>query len=72
VDVFHPFQIDFLILIGNDANRFVALRIWLDCCNGFVRQRLNLDEPLRREARLDDRLATVAVADVVGMILNAR
>src|ERR1035441_6428330 len=69
VDVFHPFQIDLLILIGNDANRFVALRVWLDCRDCLFRQRLNFDEPLRRKPWLDSSLAAVAVAHVVRVVL---
>jgi hypothetical protein len=38
--------------------------------DGLLGQRLNLDEPLRGEARLDHGLAAVAVADVVGVVLD--
>jgi len=38
---------------------------------GLVGERLNLHKPLRREARLDDRLAAVAMADVVDVVLDA-
>ena len=43
----------------------------LDGGDGFLGQRLNLDEPLRGEARLDDGFAAVAVAHVVGVVLDA-
>ena len=43
----------------------------LDSFDGLVGQRLNLDEPLRGEARLDGCLAAVAVAHVIGVVLDA-
>ncbi len=52
-------------MLGCDAD--VAL---LDSFDGAVGEGLNFDEPLRGKARLDDGLAAVAVADVVGVVLD--
>ena len=71
VDVLHPVEVGLLVLLRREADGFVALRVGLDGGDGFLGQRLNLDEPLRREARLNDGLAAVAVADVVGVVLDA-
>ena len=43
----------------------------LDGCDGFVGEGLNLDEPLRGEARLDHGFAAIAVADVIDVVLDA-
>ena len=40
--------------------------------NGLVRERLNLDEPLQRQPRLHHRLAAVAMAHVVDVVLDPR
>src|ERR1035437_1168988 len=66
VDILHPLEVGLLVHLRRKANVLLA-----DGCFGLVSQRLNLDEPLCREARLDDRLASVAVADVVDVVLDA-
>ena len=71
VNVLHPLQVHLFVLLGNDANGLVAVCVGLHGCDGLVGERLNLDEPLRREARLHNRLAAVAVAHVVGVVLYA-
>ena len=71
VNVLHPLQVNLLVLLWNDANRFVALCIRSDCCNRFFGQRLNLDEPLGRKPRLHDSFAAVAVAYVIDVVLDA-
>ena len=70
VDVLHPFEVDLLVVLGREADGLVAVGVGLDGGNGLLGQRLNLDEPLRRKARLDHRLAAVAVAHVVGVVLD--
>src|SRR5208337_1646823 len=66
VNVLHPLEVGFLVHLRREADVFLA-----DGCFGFVCQRLNLDEPLRREARLDNRFAAVAMADVVDVVFDA-
>jgi hypothetical protein len=71
VDVVHPVEIDLFVIFGREANGLVAVGIGLDGGDGFLGKRLNLDEPLCGEARLDDGFAAVAVANVVGVVLDA-
>ena len=66
VNVLHPLEVGLLVHLRREADVLLA-----DGCLGLVGQRLNLDEPLRREARLDRRLAAVAVAHVVDVVLDA-
>src|ERR1035437_1304566 len=66
VDVLHPLEVSLLVHLRRKADVLLA-----DSLFGLVGQRLNLDEPLCREARLDDRLAAVAVADIVDVVLDA-
>ena len=42
----------------------------MDGLNGFLRQRLHVAEPLRRDQRLDSGLATLALTDRKRVILN--
>ena len=71
VYVLHPVEKGLLVLLGSEADGFLAVGPGLHGGDGFVRQRLNLDEPLRGKARLDHSFAAVAVADVVGVVLDA-
>ena len=66
VDVLHPLEVGLRILLRRELD--VAL---LDRRDGLVRQRLNLDEPLRRKPRLHHRLAAVALAHGVDVVLHA-
>ena len=70
VDVLHPVEVGLLVHLRRKADGLVAAGVGLDGGDGLVGERLNLDEPLRRKARLDNRLAAVAVADVVGVVLD--
>ncbi len=70
VDVLHPVEVGLLVLLGGELNGLFAIRVRLDGGDGFLGERLDLDEPLRGEARLDDGFAAVAVADVVGVVLD--
>ena len=63
------FEIGLLVLLRREVD--VCRCVGLTARDGLVGQRLNLDEPLRRKPRLDDRLAAVAVAHVVGVVLDA-
>jgi hypothetical protein len=56
VDVLHPVEVGLLVLLGREADGFVAVGVGLDGGDGLLGERLNLDEPLRGEARLDDGL----------------
>src|SRR5688572_2880791 len=64
-DVAHPAEIIVYPSLGNDAD--AAL---LDGSDRRFRQRLDLDEPLRREIWLDDRLAPVAFPERHPVIFN--
>ncbi len=66
VNVAHPLEIRFGVVLGDKLD--LAL---LDGCDGAVGQRLDLDEPLRRQARLDDGLAAVALAERHNVIFRA-
>ena len=70
VDVLHPVEVGLLVLLGGEADGLVAVGVGLDGGDGLGGQRLDLDEPLGGEARLDDGLAAVAMADVVGVVLD--
>ena len=78
VDVGHPLEVDLLVVLGREADGLVAVGIWLDGgdgelghgCAAVVRLFVDGDEPLRGEARLDDGFAAVAMADVVGVVLD--
>ena len=65
VDVAHPFVVGLAILLRCEAN--VA---FVDRGDGLFGERLNLDEPLGGEARLDHGLAAIALADGVGVIFH--
>ena len=58
VDVVHPVQIDRAVVLRNDRDLAA-----FNGCRARSASGLNLDEPLRRQPRLDDRSATVALAD---------
>ena len=63
VNVAHPFEISLLILLRRKADDARLHRL-----NRFVRQRLNLDEPLRGQPRLHHSFAAVALADGVHIV----
>ena len=58
VDVLHPVGVDLLEVRGDDPGPPFG-----DRCERALRQRLRPDEPLDAEARLDDGVALLAVAD---------
>jgi len=62
-DVFHPVQVDFLLVLGNDRNQPFAHH-----ANGRLGQRFHPAEPLGRNPRLDVGFAAVANPDGVGVI----
>ena len=66
VNVAHPLEVGFGVVLGNELD--VAV---LDHFDRAIRQRLNLHEPLRRQARLDDGLAAAAFAQRHNVILRA-
>ncbi len=66
------FEVDLLVLLREDANGFLAIRVRLHSGNRLVGKRLNLDEPLQGKPRLDDGFAAVAMADVVRVVLDSR
>ena len=65
VDVVHPLEIGLGPVRRDELDRAV-----LDDADGLVGERLDADEPLPREVRLDDVLAAVAVADGVVVVLD--
>ena len=65
VDVPHPLEVGLAILVRTDLD--VAL---LDGRDGLVGERLDLHKPLRRQARFDDVLRAVALADLVDVFLD--
>src|ERR1035437_10798372 len=67
VDVLHPLEVGLLVHLRRKAGVLLA-----DGLFGLVSQRLNLDEPLCREARLHDPLSSGAVAGGVYGGLDAR
>ena len=67
VDVAHPLEVGLRVLLRRKVD--VAL---FDRGNCLVGQRLNLDEPLRRKPRLNHRLAAVALADGVHVVLHCQ
>ena len=71
VDVLHPVEVGLLVLLRGEVDGLFAVRARLDGGDGFLGERLDLDEPLRGEARLDDGFAAVAVAYVVDVVLDA-
>src|ERR1035438_9111281 len=72
VDVLHPVEIGLLVFLGGEVDRLFSIRSRLDGGDGYIGEGLNLDEPLRGEARLYDGFAAVAVAYVADVILDAR
>src|ERR1035441_10305417 len=70
MDVFHPVEIGLLVLLGCELDGLLAIGAWLDGGDGFLGERLDLDEPLGGEARLDHGLAAVAVGEVVCMVFD--
>ena len=58
-DVLHPLKEDDLAIVGHKADAAAAHRF-----HGLFGQRLHVHEPLRRNQRLDDGLAAVALAEV--------
>ena len=66
VDVTHPVQVNLPVILRRKTN--VSLLHHFD---GALRQRRNLDEPLRREPRLDNRARAIALAERNRVILCA-
>ncbi len=66
VNVAHPLEVRLGVHLGHELD--LAL---LDGFDGAVGQRLNLHEPLRRQARLGDGLAAIALAQRHHVILRA-
>ncbi len=64
-DVLHPMEPRLLEAVGNDAHRSVA-----DHADRLFGQRLGADEPLRADARFDDRVAALAMPDAVMIRLD--
>ena len=64
-DVLHPAHVGLVPALGNKADAPVVHRL-----DGRAGQRLHLHEPLRRKARLHDRVAAVAVAHRVAVRLD--
>ena len=64
MDVAHPVEVNLLVVFGNDGD--LAL---LHCLGRALRQRRDLDEPLRRKPRLNYGSAAVAFADGERVIL---
>src|SRR5208337_1501473 len=58
VDIVHPVQINLAVVVRDDGNLAA-----LDSLLGAIGQRLDLDEPLLRQPRLDDGSTAVALAD---------
>ena len=79
MDVFHPVEIDLLVVRRRKADGLLAAGVSLHRGDGLLSHRLAAavwlpvdgHEPLRGETRLDHRLAAVAVAHVVDVILDA-
>ena len=65
VDLIHPVQVDGLVILRREANVTIHDRGDRPVC-----QRLNLDEPLHREAGLDNIHAAAALADREHVILG--
>src|SRR5690606_27406671 len=66
VDVFDPVQIDFLETFRNETYTFAGT-LRLDCR---FRQRFHLDKPLRRQIRFHNDTCTVAMSNLVYVLLN--
>src|SRR5262249_15865879 len=64
-NVVKPIQVDLFVIFGRDRDFAV-----LDNFNRLFGERLNLDEPLLRETRVDDASATVAGSERNGVILD--
>ena len=64
VDVVHPVQVNRLIVLRDDRDLAVFNHL-----SRTIRQRLDLDEPLRGKPRLDHRPAAIAFPDRNGVIL---
>ncbi len=67
MDVVHPVQIHLPVVFRNDRDLAGLHR-----GNRLLRQRLDLDEPLRRKPRLDDRSRAVALTERNRVVLRAR
>ncbi len=65
VDVGHPLHVGLAVVVGGEGD--VAL---LDSLDGFVRERLDLDEPLHGEAWLDDDPGALRDRDRHGMVFD--
>src|SRR6266567_2890287 len=58
IDVAHPLEVRLGVILRNELDFALFNRF-----DGAVGQRLNLDKPLGRKPRLDDRFATVALTE---------
>src|SRR5579859_7376157 len=63
VDVLHPVQVGLRVHFRREPDM-----TFLHRSDGFVGQRLDLHKPLQRKPRLYDRLAAVAVANIVNVV----
>ncbi len=71
VDVIHPVEIDLFVILRRESDGLCTAGVRLNRGDSLVGKRLNLDKPLRGEARLDNGFAAVAVADVVDVVLDS-
>jgi hypothetical protein len=62
MDVVHPVEVDFLVVIRDKDRPF-----FFHSPDGRFGERLDLDEPLARDQRLNDGVASLTAADVVGI-----
>src|ERR1700757_4555109 len=67
MDVAHPLEISFGVILRREFDL-----AFFYCFNRTIGQRLNLNEPLRRESRFYDGLAAVTFADSQRVVLDAR
>ena len=67
MNVSHPLVVRLAVLLGGKTD--VA---FVHCGDSFFRERLDAHEPLFREARLDHRFATVALANGVRVVLDRK
>ena len=66
VDVIHPVQVHLPVIVRNNGDLAA-----FHCGDGLLRQRLDLDKPLRRKSRLNDRPRAVALAERNRVVFRA-
>ena len=66
VDVVHPVEIHLAIVVGDDGDL-----VGFDGGDRLFGERLDFDEPLRREARLDDSSGAIALSERDGVVLRS-